>query len=188
MALEEITTDVDIQTPIKKKLGSMKKKSTAEAPNPFKNKKEMMDYKKNMESIVKPGYGEMGFKERSITDMVEKKPIASKKAKVGVMKKLGKAAGEAVHELPHKMLKEHVLEHAVDLAPFKVQEPIEEGRLAEEMKKVGKAVRELPELASNPKLLPDEYRKNKVLETINEKSKSDFKTKSKLEALKASKK
>jgi hypothetical protein len=76
MALEQITTDMDmdIQVPKKKKLESMKKKSSTEVQNPFKNKAEMVEYKKKVESIVKPGYGEMGFKERpGMSEMLEKK-------------------------------------------------------------------------------------------------------------------
>lgn len=61
MALE--ITEMDVQTPIKKKkLVSMKKTATSEAPYPFKDKAELDAYRKNMESIVKPGYGEMGYK------------------------------------------------------------------------------------------------------------------------------
>jgi hypothetical protein len=85
-----IDVNIDIQKPIKKKLASMKKDGPAVAPNPFRNKAEADAYKKNMESIVKPGYTEMGKKERSaseMSDFVAKKSNAPKKAKVEVMKK-----------------------------------------------------------------------------------------------------
>lgn len=109
MALEEITTEIDVQKPAKTKdkpkpnkpLASMKKRDESVAPYPFKNKGELAKYRKNMESIVKPGYGEMGFKERSI--MEEPKP---KKPKVGMMKKLGEAAGKVIDKLDDKSIKD----------------------------------------------------------------------------------
>lgn len=112
MALEEITTEIDVQKPAKTKdkpkpkkpLASMKKRDESVAPYPFKSKGELAAYRKNMESIVKPGYGEMGRKERPVSEMVEmlEKKSSTPKPKVGMMKKLGEAAGEAVRELPHQ--------------------------------------------------------------------------------------
>ena len=85
-----IDVDIDIQNPRKKKLASMKKDVSSASSSPFRNKAEADAYKKNMESIVKPGYTEMGKKERSASEMadfVAKKANASKKAKIDVMKK-----------------------------------------------------------------------------------------------------
>jgi hypothetical protein len=70
MALEQITTDmdVDIQVPKKKKLESMKK-STSSNLGPFRNEAEKIAYKKNVDKLYKPGYGEMGYKETPAKDL-----------------------------------------------------------------------------------------------------------------------
>ena len=68
----------------------MKKNDPSVAPYPFKSEAEKVAYKKNMESIVKPGFTEMGRKERPASEMAEmvaQKSNAPKKTKVDVMKK-----------------------------------------------------------------------------------------------------
>jgi hypothetical protein len=137
MALEEITTEIDVQKPAKTKdkpkpkkpLASMKKRDESVAPYPFKNKGELDKYRKNMESIVKPGYGEMGFKERSI--MEEPKP---KKPKVGMMKKLGEAAGKVIDKLDDKSIKETMLKQTAPMEKL-ISMPIMEEKMADNMKK-----------------------------------------------------
>ena len=63
--IEEEEQEVENQRKKKSKLDSMKKKiAISEAPYPFKNEAERIAYKKKVESIVKPGYGEMGYKLR----------------------------------------------------------------------------------------------------------------------------
>jgi hypothetical protein len=96
MATEEVMIDYDMQTPEKKKVkkvASMKNNAMYEAPNPFKNKAELMEYRRKVEKLYRPGYGEMGRKERPVSEMVEmleQKPITPKsklKSKISVMKK-----------------------------------------------------------------------------------------------------
>jgi hypothetical protein len=95
MALEEVTTEVKIEDPKKKKkLASMKKieikktnSSTTGVPYPFRTEAEKIAYGKNMERIVKPGYGEMGRKARPMSEMSEMakpdtKPMTNMKKKL----------------------------------------------------------------------------------------------------------
>lgn len=123
MATEEVMIDYDMQTPEKKKVkkvASMKNNAMYEAPNPFRNKAELMEYRKKVEKLYRPGYGEMGRKERPSSEMIEmleKKSITPKsksKPKTSVMKK------NAVHELPHKTGMNF------DQESFKKTKPLEE--------------------------------------------------------------
>jgi len=70
MALEEVTTEVEVEDPIKKKkrLESMKKSASSNL-GPFRNEAEKIAYKKNIEKLYRPGYGEMGYKETPAKDM-----------------------------------------------------------------------------------------------------------------------
>jgi hypothetical protein len=118
MATEEVMIDYDMQTPEKKKVkkvASMKNNAMYEAPNPFRNKAELMEYRKKIEKLYRPGYGEMGRKERPSSEMIEmleKKSITPKsksKPKTSVMKKLGSAAGKVIDKLDDKSIKETML-------------------------------------------------------------------------------
>jgi hypothetical protein len=110
MALEQITTDMDmdIQVPKKKKLESMKK-STSSNLGPFRNEAEKIAYKKNIEKLYKPGYGEMGYKETPAKDLdamleapskmrmannekSKETTLPEKKINIEVMKKISPAA------------------------------------------------------------------------------------------------
>jgi hypothetical protein len=110
MALEEVTTEVEVEDPKKKKkkLVSMKKStSTAiyEAPYPFKNEAEKIAYGKNMQRIVKPGYGEMGYKARPMSEMSEMAARKTNSPKITMMKKLGEVAGQAARKALSKKKK-----------------------------------------------------------------------------------
>jgi hypothetical protein len=122
MATEEVMIDYDMQTPKKKKVkkvASMKNNAMYEAPNPFKNKAELMEYRKKVEKLYRPGYGEMGRKERPVSEMVEmleKKSITPKsKSKTSVMKK-------------DEKIKKSVLESAAPLAPMKMADEISDDK------------------------------------------------------------
>ena len=141
MATEEVMIDYDMQTPEKKKankVASMKNNVMYEAPNPFRNKAELMEYRKKIEKLYRPGYGEMGRKERPSSEMIEmleKKSITPKsKSKTNVMKKLGSAAGKVIDKLDDKSIKETMLKQNA-LMPLS-SKPME---------------RELPHLKSEPK-------------------------------------
>lgn len=139
----EVMIDYDMQTPEKKKVkkvASMKNNAMYEAPNPFRNKAELMEYKKKIEKLYKPGYGEMGYKERPVSEMVEmleKKSITPKskpKTKTTMMKKLGKTAGEVIDKLDDKSIKETMLKQTAPMEKL-ISKPIMESKMADNMKK-----------------------------------------------------
>ena len=72
-----------------KKKNEIKKPSpnTTGVPYPFRTEAEKIAYGKNMERIVKPGYGEMGRKARPMSEMSEMakpdtKPMTNVKKKI----------------------------------------------------------------------------------------------------------
>ena len=89
MALEVVATEVEVEDPKKKKkLASMKK--TSGVPYPFRSEAEKIAYGKNMERITKPGYGEMGYKARPMSEMSEMAHGQSKPKPMGGMMKYKK--------------------------------------------------------------------------------------------------
>lgn len=212
MALEEITTEMDVQKPAKTKDKQGPKKPLASMKKKYVKGVEVMDTELRSNVPVK----QVKKESQDFADAMEKarkmtaSEIAAKdKPKIKVMKKLGKAAGKAVHELPHdekpvvnEMMKQKatmplsspIMESKDDLPGVKLKPgsrpmTVEEGEAflngakAEDIKS-GKYKRETPMGGGGERKVTDEDRKNKMLKAINEKSKSDQEKKSKLESLK----
>lgn len=104
MALEEITTEMDVQKPAKTKDKQGPKKPLASMKKKYVKGVEVMDTELRSNVPVK----QVKKESQDFADAMEKArkmtalEIAAKdKPKIKVMKKLGKAAGKAVHELPH---------------------------------------------------------------------------------------